>query len=132
MVERRTGSEQRAFGLQNVDIEGLDLPRGTAEAHEHAERLDAVERSWKGRLANPVIDHLAELATGDFLHLRNEILIALENNMMGAVLPRELGLLLRADGPDHIGTEVARPLACDEADAAGGGMNEHVIAFLDP
>src|SRR5260370_36404941 len=131
MVERRTGGKQRALGLQDIDIEGLDLSRGAAEAHEHAERLDAVERGREGRLANPVIDHLAELAAGDLLHLRSEILIAVENDMMGAVLLRKLALLLRADGPAHISTEVVRPLACDEADAAGSGMDEHIIAFLD-
>src|SRR6266852_272812 len=67
VVERRTGGEQRALGLQNVDVEGIDRAGRRAEAHEHAERLDAVERGREGGLADAVIDHLAQLAAGDLL-----------------------------------------------------------------
>src|SRR5690348_4381165 len=67
VVERRPGREQRALGLEDVDVEGLDLARGRAERHEVAERLDAVERGRERGLADAVIDDVAELAAGDLL-----------------------------------------------------------------
>src|ERR1043165_6792202 len=65
VVERRAGREQRTLGLQDVDVESFNLPRGAAEAREHAERANAVERSRERGLADAVIYHVAELAAGD-------------------------------------------------------------------
>ena len=93
MIEGGTSRKQRALGLKDIDVEGLDLSRRTTEAHKHAERLDAVERRGEGRLAHPVIDHLAKFAAGDLLHLRDKILLAIKDRVMSAVLPRQLGLL---------------------------------------
>ena len=42
--------------------------------------------------------------------------------MVGAVLLGDFGLVLGADGADHGGAEMVRPLAGDQADAAGGEM----------
>ena len=50
--------------------------------------------------------------------------------MVGAAFLGEFGLVLRTDGADHVGAEIVRPLAGDETDAAGGGMDEHVVALL--
>src|SRR5262249_3428924 len=127
---RRAGSEQRTFRLQNVDVEGIDRSRRRAEAYEDAERLDAIEGGRKGRLANAVIDHLAQLPTGDLLHLGDEILVAVEDHVMGAVFLGEFGFVSRSDGADYVRPEVVGPLAGDEPDAAGGGMDKHVIALL--
>jgi GTP-binding protein LepA len=43
-IERRARREQRALGLQNVDVECLDLAGRAAEAREHAKWAQAVER----------------------------------------------------------------------------------------
>src|ERR1700733_6540243 len=51
-VQRRTGRKQRALLLQDIDVEGFDLPRGAAEADEHAERRQTVERRRERRLAD--------------------------------------------------------------------------------
>ncbi len=48
---------------------------------------------------------------------------------MTAIGLGEVGLLLRADGADHVGAEIIRPLAQDEADAARRRMDQHVHAF---
>ena len=50
---------------------------------------------------------------------------------MAAVRPRELRLLRAADGADHGRAEVARPLAGDQPDAAGGRMDQHGVAGAD-
>src|SRR6185437_5583700 len=47
-----------------------------------------------------------------------------------AVIPRELRLLLAADGADHRRAERLGPLAGDEADAARGGMEQDGVALL--
>src|SRR6185312_7941547 len=112
---RWAGREQRAFGLQNIDVEGVDGSRCGAETYEHAEWLDAVQRGREGFLAHAVIDHLAQFAAGDLLHLGDEIFIAVEDDVMRPVLLGELGLVLGTYGADHIGTEIVRPLAGNEA-----------------
>src|SRR5262245_47625153 len=43
MVERRARCEKRTLGLQDIDIEGVDLPRRAAEAYEIAKRPKAIE-----------------------------------------------------------------------------------------
>src|ERR1700719_4457809 len=55
-IEGRTSGEERALGLQDIDAEGLDRAGGVAKAHEHAERLDAIERGRECGLADAVID----------------------------------------------------------------------------
>ena len=130
-VERRARGEQRTLELQDVDVEGLDRTRSAAEAYEHAERTQAVERSGKGCLADPVVDHIAQLAAGDLLHPGDEILVAVEDGVMAAVRLGERRLLLRADGADHGGAEMVRPLAENEPDAAGGRVHKHVHPPLD-
>src|SRR5438270_7330030 len=46
-IERGAGGEQRTLALQQVDVERLNRSGRIAEAREHAERLDAVERRRK-------------------------------------------------------------------------------------
>jgi hypothetical protein len=50
---------------------------------------------------------------------------------MRAILLGEFGLVLGADGADHGGAEKIGPLAGDQSDAAGGGMDEHDGALAD-
>src|SRR6185312_3350390 len=124
VIERRPRRKQRAFLLQDVDVERFDLAGGAADAHEVAKRPQAIERSRERGLADTVIDDVAELAAGDLLHLRDEILIAIENGVMRAILLGEFGLFLGTDGTDDGRAEVVCPLACDQAYAARGSVNE--------
>ncbi|GJE43567.1 hypothetical protein AEGHOMDF_2746 [Methylobacterium soli] len=50
--------------------------------------------------------------------------------MVAAMRPGELGLLGGADGADHGGAEMLGPLAGDEADAPGGGVEQDGVAGL--
>src|SRR5581483_8833771 len=130
VVERRPRRKQRAFGLQDIDVESFDLAGRAAEAHEIAERPQAIERGWERGLADAVINHIAELATGDLLHTRDEVLVAIKDGVIAAVLLGELGLVLGADSADHGRAERLRPLAGSETDAAGGSVNENGVALL--
>src|SRR5207237_6185469 len=107
-----------------ADIECLDRARSAAEAREHAERCDAVERARERRLADAVIDHGAQLAAGDLLYLGHEILIAIEDGVVRTVPVGEFRLVLRADSADHRGAEMPSPLTQDQPDAAGGCMDQ--------
>src|SRR5207244_12400755 len=73
IFQRRAGGEQRSLGLQKVDVESVDRSRCRAEAHKHAEWLDAIERSRERRLADAVIrseEHTSELQSPDHLVCR--------------------------------------------------------------
>ena len=50
---------------------------------------------------------------------------------MAPVGAGEVGLLLAADGADHGSAQVVGPLAQDQADAAGGGMDQDHVAGRD-
>ena len=51
--------------------------------------------------------------------------------MVTAIGLGERGFLLRSYRADDIGAEIVRPLAQDQADAAGRGVHQHVHALLD-
>ena len=126
----RPGGDQRALLRQEANVEGFDRPRRRTEAHEHAEGLEAIERSREGRLADAVIDHMAFPALGDLAHALGEILLAVEDRMFRARLFGELGLLRRADGADYGRPQRLAPLAKNEPDASGRGMDQDRVALL--
>ena len=98
--------------------------RGVAEARHQAERAQAVERLVPGVLADRVVDHLDALAAGDLLDPRGEVLAAVVDREGGAVVARQRAFLVAAGGADQLQAERLRPLAGDQADAAGRGVEE--------
>src|SRR6185295_7240947 len=112
-------------------IESVDLARSASEADEIAKRTQAIERGRKRGLADAVVNDVAELAAGNLLYLRHEILVAIEDGVVTAILLGEFGLFLGADGPDDGGAEVVRPLACNQANAARGRVYQAHGALLD-
>src|SRR4029453_17996724 len=122
IIKRRPGCEKRAFGLQDVDVEGVNLPRCAAKAPEIAARQQASERSRERGLADAVVYHVTEFAAGDFFHSRDKIFVPIKDCVMAAVLFGEFGLVLGADGADNSRAKMIGPLTGDEADAAGRSM----------
>ena len=59
---------------------------------------------------------------GDALHPLHEILFVVIDDMIAAMGLREFGFGWAADGADHGGAELLHPLASDQADTAGGGV----------
>ena len=51
--------------------------------------------------------------------------------MIAAIGEREIRLGLGADRADDMRAERPRPLACQQSDAAGSGMNQHAVVRLD-
>jgi hypothetical protein len=52
--------------------------------------------------------------------------------MVAAVGARQRGLFLRTDGADHRCAQMLQPLAGDQPDPAGGGMEQDGLAGLHP
>src|SRR6202790_772050 len=104
--------------------------RGVTETHEHTARLEAGQRTRKCGLADAIVDDVAKLVAADLLDARHEILVVVEDDMIAAVGEREVALRLGADGTDDVGAERPRPLACEQADAAGRGMDQDPMVRL--
>jgi hypothetical protein len=51
--------------------------------------------------------------------------------MVAAIGEREIGLRLRADSADDMCAERPRPLAGEQPDAAGRGVDQYPMALLD-
>ena len=60
-----------------------------------------------------------------------DALVAVQDRVRATVRSSQIGLLLRAHGPDHVGADGAEPLAGDEPDAARGGGEQYVVPGLD-
>src|SRR5439155_21026900 len=129
-VERRPCEVERALAGEDVYVERLDLAGRRAEQRHQPTRPYAVERLHEGVLANRIIDDGQQLAAGDVLDAGDEILARVDDRMMAAMGLGELGLGIGADRADDGGTEMLRPLAEDEADAAGGGVDQDGAALL--
>src|SRR6185437_15133026 len=115
VIERWTRGKQRAFGLQDIDVECIDLAGRTAETHEIAEWMQTIERGRECRFSDAIVHDVTKLAAGEFLDLRDEVFVAVEDRMMTAVLLGQFSLFLGANGSDNGGAEVVRPLARNQA-----------------
>src|SRR4029079_8418132 len=84
-----------------------------------------------GRLAHAVIDHIAEFVAADLFDAGNEILLIVEDDVLATVGERKVGLGLGANGADDVGSKRPRPLACEQPNAAGGGVDQYPMVRLD-
>ena len=128
--QRRTGEVERPLGGEQAGIERRNGAGRLAERRQQAARREAVERPREGRLPHRVVRHRNALAAGDLPHPFDEILARIDDGVVAAVGAGELRLLVGADGADDRRADGLRPLAGDEADAAGGGVEEDGLARL--
>src|SRR5215475_5665857 len=131
IVERRPRCKKRTLGLQDVNVEGVDLTRRAPKAHEIAKWAQAIERSRERGLADAIVDDVAELAAGDLFHPRNKILVPIKNCVMAAVLFGKFGLVLGADSANNSRPKIIGPLTGDESDAARRSVYQADGTFLD-
>src|SRR5207248_782121 len=129
-VEARTRQEQRALGVEDLGIDHANRAARLSVERDEPARRQAVDAALPRVLANGVVDDLQALATGDALHFRGEVLPRVEDRLVGAGLPRELGLLFGGHGADHLRTAQARDLAEDQADAARRGVHQTGVTLL--
>ena len=81
-------------------------------------------------LPTEVVDHGYALPAGDGAHLLGKITLGIDNRMIATMPAGNLGLLPAADGANHGRAKMLGPLADDQADAAGGGMDQDEVAGL--
>src|SRR4029078_6177453 len=127
VVELGPGRKQRAVIVELRYRKRRHRAGRIAKADKQAARFEAGQRTREGRLADAVIDDVAELVAADLFHAGDEILLIVEDDVRAAIGEREIGLLLRADRADHMGAKRARPLAGKQPDAAGSGMDQHAM-----
>src|SRR5204862_7571949 len=107
----------------------LDLARRVAEAHENTVRPQAVERLIEARSANRIVDD-RDAAVRKLANAARNV-VAVEQHVLAAVRESDLALRWRADDADHARPELARPLSCDEADAARRRVQQDPVSGRD-
>src|SRR5438067_12004447 len=111
VVELWAGRKQRAMAVEFGDRKWRHRTRGVAEANEHAARLEAGQRARKCRLADAIVDDVAEFVAADLLDARDKIFLVVEDDVIAAIGKRKLGLCFGTDGADDMCAERPRPLA---------------------
>ena len=93
-------------------------------------RHEAVEALLGGRLPHRVVDDVDASASGESLHRLEEVLLRVQDDLVGARLARERGLGLGAHGADHAGAAPLRHLHEEEAHAPRRRVHEAGVALL--
>ena len=132
MRQRRSREIERALGRKRPGLERRNRSRGVAEAHHQAARAEAIQRSLECFLAHRVVDHRQSLALGDPAHPVGEVLLGIDDRMVAAMVAGQFRFLPAADGADDGRAQMLGPLAKDQPDPAGGGVDQDGISFLDP
>jgi hypothetical protein len=97
----------------------------------YTERRQTIDGRIKGILADGIIGRLNAGAVGDVAYLGDDILVTVQDRMIAAIGPRQFGLFLRADTADHRRSHVFGPLTEDQANTAGGGIDQYRVAGLN-
>jgi hypothetical protein len=123
--QRGTGEEQRAAGVQPLDVERRDLPAGRAEEHHRPARAQARQRGVEGVLADSVVDDVrARLAGGLAQRCGQVVRAAVVDHRVGAAGAHRLALLRPAGGADDPGTPGLEQLDEELADPTGRGVDD--------
>ncbi|CAD5377767.1 hypothetical protein OF001_U230019 [Pseudomonas sp. OF001] len=129
--QRRTGHVQRALHRQQHWIERRDRPGGGADADQQAAALERVQRGHEGVLADAVEHHVDADAIGQLAHALGDVLVAVVDGVVAAMGAGDFGLGLGGHGADHGQAEQLGPLRDDQADTAGGGVQQDGVAGLE-
>lgn len=130
VVEERGAHEARVLGREAGDGDGRHGARGVAEGDHAALARDAVEADVERGPADAVEDGGAPLPSRELHDARLDVLVAVIDDVLGAGLPRELGLGGRRHGADGVGADGAQELAEEQARAAGRRVHEDPVALL--
>src|SRR5262249_41866512 len=103
VTERGAGQEERASGAEHLGIERRDGSAGLAEEHEVAAGVEAVEAAIEGGPADRVVDDVDAFVVGEVARLGDEILLGVEDDVVGAGLAGELCLGFGADRANDAG-----------------------------
>ena len=127
---RRPGDKGRAHPAQPLDVQRRGKAARLAEGDQVAQRRQAVQAPVEGVFAHRIVGDVHAPAAGDALDLFQEVLLGVEDHLVGAGRARQRRLLLGGRRPDHERAGLLGDLAQEQADAAGCGMHQAPIAGL--
>ena len=111
-----------------LDVVGRHGPAGLAVEDEHPRGAQRGQAAVERRPRDAVVDDRGALAAGELAHALGEAVVA--DRLVGARPARELGLLGGRGGRDHAPAPLLDHLGQQQPDAAGRGVDEHVVALL--
>ena len=126
----RTGEEDRAGLAELQRHDALDQAGSAAVVDAQATPGEGADAAVDGVAADRVVDDVDAAALRDAQRFLAEVVLAVEDDVVGAERPSALGLLRRTDGGDHRGAAQPGELHQQTADAAGRGMHQAGRAFL--
>src|SRR2546425_15080 len=101
-----------------------------AVQHHHPPTGEAIEPLLEGRLADGVVDHLQSGSVGQTLHLGLEVVLGVQDNLVGAGPSCQRGLLARRDRAQHARTPEFRDLTQQQTHAPCGGVHQAGVPGL--
>jgi len=119
---------ERTEPVELEHIERRNRPRCGAERDQHAARRQTAQRFRERVLADGIAHHRHAAALGQRYDGVDEILLGVDDGGIASMRTGDRGLLLGPDRADHVGAEVLGPLAEQDPDAAGRGMDQNMIA----
>src|SRR5690606_3598395 len=128
--ERRPRHVQRAALRELERRERLDRPGRVPERDHHAVRTQAVERLEERLAADRIVDDRHTLAVGQGPDTRDDVVVR-EQHDVATVRFRDRTLRLAAHDADHACAAAFRPLRAQQADAAGGRVQQDRIPCAD-
>ena len=120
---------ERALGREDAKIGDRHGARGIAQTHHQAARLEAIQAAHEGILADAVIDDIHALPVRQLANAIDEVFGAVVDDLVAAIGSGESHLLVRTSGADDARAQCVGPLAGDEAQAAGGSLEEDRLVY---
>src|ERR1041385_6080116 len=121
--QRGPGEEQRALLAQHLRVERPRRSARLAVQHHHAPERKAAEALLERRLPNGIVDHLQPGSVRQTLHFSLEVLLGVQDNVVGACPACQRGLLARRDRAEHSCPPEFGDLAEQETDRKSTRLN---------
>src|SRR2546429_410496 len=128
--QRGPGEEQRALLAQHLRVERSHRSARLTVQDHHAPGREATETLLEGGLPDGIVDHLQPGPVRQTLHFSLEVLLGVQDNVVGAGPACQGGLLARRDRAEHSCAPEFGDLAEQEAHATRGGVHQACIPGL--
>lgn len=104
------------FWVSKSGSKGGTGPEAFAKGNHHAAHAQAVERTHKGILADTIVNHSDAFTAGQFSHPFGDVLTAVVDDVIAAVLLCQLGFGFARYRTDYRCTKRLGPLAGNQPD----------------
>src|SRR6266513_2853703 len=128
--QRGPGEEQRALLAQHLRVERSHRSARLTVQDHHAPGREATETLLEGGLPDGIVDHLQPGPVRQTLHFSLEVLLGVQDNVVGAGPACQGGLLVRRDRAEHSCAPEFGDLAEQEAHTTRGGVHQARIPGL--